>query len=1199
MPTTQRVRYSAAVSGVGERVICSKCGTENEPGRKFCGECGAPLSIVCPNCGTPNTPGVKFCGECATPLVVSSAAGAPAAAAPQSPAPTPTAERRLVSVLFADLVGFTPFAEERDAEEVRDTLTRYFDESRTVIERYGGTVEKFIGDAVMAVWGTPIAQEDDAERAVRAGLDLLESVRGLGPTIQARVGVLTGETAVTIGATDQGMVAGDLVNTAARLQSIAAPGTVLVGESTRRAASASIEFEEAGDQVLKGKAAPVPAYRAVRVLAQRGGQGRSELPEPPFVGRDEELRLLKEMIALSGREPKARLVSITGPAGIGKSRLAWELEKYLDGVVETVYWHRGRSPSYGQGVTFWALGEIVRRRLSLAENDDDATTRERVHAGVVEWIPEPDDQRWVEPALLTLLGIEEAPAGGRDHLFAAWRILFERIAARGTAVLLFEDLQWADSGLLDFIDYLLEWVKGLPILIVTLARPELFDRRPTWGAGQRNFTAVDLEPLSTDEMRTLLEGFVPGLPRDAVDAIVARADGVPLYAVETVRSLLADGRLQRTETGYRPTGELGALAIPDTLRSLIAARLDALDPIDRGMLQDASVLGQSFTFDALAAINTRDDLDERLRDMVRRQLLEVEADPRSPERGQYRFVQELIREVAYGTLAKRQRREKHLAAARRFEAAGDHQLAGALASHYLAAYEASAAGPEQDAVAAQARIALRGAAERAAQLGAHDQAVAYLRQALDVTTSPGDRAALLERAAFSANVAGHNELAVALAEEAMSSSRETGDLAGLARSAAVIGDALIDIGDPGRAVGTLESVLDDLPPTDEVNRAAVLTNLARAHYRNNAPVRAVAVADQALPLAEAHELDGLIANLLNNKGSALSYVGRYREAVALMEAAIRVAGESGFVEAELRARGNLAAIVWYRDMLRAFELERETLELAQRLGSRLMSYWMIAARAPSAFFLGRDWDAVLAEADESLEANLEPAAEEHVLVFVAPIRAARADRLGELIERVTALAKQLSAPHVAWDIEWLRAMQLLFHEGRPAEASDIQFRAAQHVEAVRSIYLGWSGRAAIWAMDGDRLERARVALEAEPVRSQMRSGELIEFTAALAGMDGRVDEALAGFRAAIDGQREANLLVPAAWMAIDQAIVLGPEIEAVRRDAAWARELLEGLGARAFLDRLNEAMEAPRSTRVEIRQSAESADRSTELKSAL
>ena len=319
-------------------------------------------------------------------------------------------------------------------------------------------------------------------------------------------------------------------------------------------------------------------------------------------------------------------------------------------MVETIYWHRGRSPAYGDGITFWALGEMVRRRAGLAETDDEATTRERIAATVEQFVPDAVDRRWVEPALLTLLGLEPAPAGGRDVLFAAWRIFFERIAARGTTVLLFEDLQWADTGLLDFIDHLLEWSKGVPILIVTLARPELFDRRPDWGAGSRNFSAMALEPLPDPAMRAMLAGFVPGLPEAAVAAILARADGIPLYAVETVRALVADGRLEQVEGSYRPTGELGDLAIPETLRSLIGSRLDALDPADRNLIQDASVLGQTFSLAGLSMVSGRDpaDVETRLRVLVRRELLELEADPRSPERGQYGFVQSLIREVAYG-----------------------------------------------------------------------------------------------------------------------------------------------------------------------------------------------------------------------------------------------------------------------------------------------------------------------------------------------------------------------------------------------------------------------------------------------------------------------------------------------------------------------------------------------------------------------
>ena len=418
-------------------MICPSCGTENKAGRKFCGGCAAPLAVICPACGIANEPDMRFCGECATPLAsaaitstapVSSPAGRSSAA---TPAGSALAERRLVSVLFADLVGFTPFAEERDAEDVRDTLTRYFDIATDVIGRYGGTVEKFIGDAVMAVWGAPTAREDDAERSIRAALDLVDAVQVLGPGIRARAGVLTGEAAVTLGATNQGMVAGDLVNTAARLQSVAQPGTVLVGEPTMRAASAAIAFEEAGSQALKGKTAPVAAYRALRVVAQRGGGGRSDLPEPPFVGRDEELRLLKDLIATTGRDRRTRLVSITGPGGIGKSRLAWELEKFIDGISETIYWHRGRSPAYGDGITFWALGEMIRRRARLAETDDEEATRAQIRSTVAEFVPVEDDRRWVEPALLTLLGLEPAPAGGRDRTTARRALSAPRSCASG------------------------------------------------------------------------------------------------------------------------------------------------------------------------------------------------------------------------------------------------------------------------------------------------------------------------------------------------------------------------------------------------------------------------------------------------------------------------------------------------------------------------------------------------------------------------------------------------------------------------------------------------------------------------------------------------------------------------------------------------------------------------------------------------
>ncbi|HET6650860.1 MAG TPA: adenylate/guanylate cyclase domain-containing protein, partial [Candidatus Limnocylindria bacterium] len=459
-------------------MLCSACGTENRPGSRFCDNCGTPLASACPNCGESNRADARFCASCGQGFQTD----APAAAQqPPQQAPA-SAERRLVSVLFSDLVGFTTFAEDRDPEAVRELLTRYFDTATEIVTRHGGTVEKFIGDAVMAVWGTPIAHEDDAERAVRAALEIIDGVKALQPDLQARAGVLTGEAAVTLNAQNQGMVAGDLVNTAARLQGVAEPGTVLVGEATRRAAERSIVFEPLGDHSLKGKTTPVPAWRAVRVVAQRGGQGRTDTLEPPFVGRDEELRQLKDVLHTVGRERRPRLVSITGAGGIGKSRLVWELEKYVDGVAENIWWHRGRSPSYGEGITFWALGEMVRRRAQLTEDADEAATREGIARMLTEYVADASERERIGPALLSLLGVEEAPPGGRDALFPAWRLFFERVAERGTTVLVFEDLQWADTGLLDFIDHLLEWSRGLPMMVVTLARPELFDKRPDWGA---------------------------------------------------------------------------------------------------------------------------------------------------------------------------------------------------------------------------------------------------------------------------------------------------------------------------------------------------------------------------------------------------------------------------------------------------------------------------------------------------------------------------------------------------------------------------------------------------------------------------------------------------------------------------------------------------------------------------------------------
>ena len=804
-------------------------------------------------------------------------------------APVPVVERRLVTVLFADLVGFTPFAEERDAEETRELLTRYFELARDVIGRYGGTVEKFIGDAVMALWGAPVAHEDDAERAVRAGLELVDAVRMLGSSIVARAGVLTGEAAVTIGATDQGMVAGDLVNTASRLQSVAAPGTVLVGEATMHACHKAIAFAEAGPQALKGKASPVPTWRALRVIAERGGRNRSEALEPPFVGREDELRLLKELLHATGRDRRARLISVTGIGGVGKSRLAWELRKYVAGLVENIAWHDGRSPAYGDGVTFWALGEMVRQRAGLAEADDETTTRERILQTVRRWVPEESEQRWIGSALLTLLGAAEASPGGREELFAAWRTFIGRMAAEGTVVLVFEDLQWADAGLLDFIDHLLEWSRGVPIYVVTLARPELLDRRPGWGAGKRDFVSISLRPLPDEAVRDLLLSLAPELPQPTVAAIVERSDGIPLYAVETIRMLAAEGRLVGRDGVLVPVGDLSTFGVPETLQELIGARLDALEPRERSLLTDGAVLGRSFTIDGLEAVSgtPRVELESRLRSLERRELLSLEADPRSPERGHYVFMQALVREVAYDRLSRRDRRTRHLAVARWFERLGADELAGALAGQYLAAYRNSAEGADADALAAQTRITLRAAADRAAGLGSHAQAVAFLEQALSVTTDLRDQALLLEAAGRSASLAADHEGSERCLVQATEILRGLGDRSAAARTIAELGGALIEGSRYDRALEILEpAAMEFSDLVGDPGTVALDSQLARALFLGQQHQRGVAVADRALAAAERADLVAIVADTLITRGSALCSLRRLYEGIGAIRTGI-------------------------------------------------------------------------------------------------------------------------------------------------------------------------------------------------------------------------------------------------------------------------------------------------------------------------
>ena len=1150
---------------------CPTCGSLNEPGRKFCGDCGTRLAAVCPSCGTPNSAGTKFCGECGTPMVAgaapafgtaaSGAAGGMAAAAPADN--LPIAERRLVSILFADLVGFTTLSEGRDPEEVRELLSRYFDAAREQITRYGGTVEKFIGDAVMAVWGAPTAHEDDAERAVRAALEVVDAVRSLAPGLEARAGVLTGEAAVTVGATNQGMVAGDLVNTASRLQSVAPAGVVLVGESTKRATENSIAYEPGGEHVVKGKTAPVTAFRAMRVVAERGGRGRGDRLEAPFVGRDAELRLLKDLAHTTAREKRIRLVSITGQGGIGKSRLAWELKKYLDGVADRVFWHEGRSPAYGEGITFWALGEMIRARAEINELDDPASTRAKLGASVARFIADPGDRDRVERALGTLLGVAEAPGGGAGELYGAWRLFFERMAEQQLVILLFEDLHWADPGLLDFIDHLLEWSRGLPILIVTLARPELLERRPDWGAGRRNFLALDLEPLNDASMRELLAGFVPGLPEAAIRSIVARAEGIPLYAVETIRMLVADGRLEPLEGGgYAPVGELGELAVPDTLHALIAARLDGLDPAERSLIQDAAVLGQSFTPAGLGAVSGLEPavLTARLRVLVRSDLILEEVDPRSPERGQYHFVQALIREVAYSTLSLKDRRSRHLAAARFFESIGDDELAGALAAHYLAAYRATPAGDEAKALATQARIALKAAADRALTLGSPRQAVTFLAQALEVEADDADRAAILERTIQSAIDAALFAPALDLVPELREIRERMGDRSGLAKAILLQGEALDQSREREKAVALgRETVPLFADMQDDWNVLRLRAGWAGSLTFTRHYEEAQAEADATLAIAERLGYGDLAVRLLRMKGMIAQFRGRIWEAIALIQGSRRLAEQLGLQVEVDAADSTLTNVLALDDPRASVEVGRRIIEQARRTGHRNRETLNLGNTAEDVRRTG-EWDWVMRELDAVIrdeDRNVTDLYLEHVRATFLSLRGAFAPAEMASLEQRTI---ELGDPDMTASLHDLNGYQALA-QGRFVEAAREYVIFAEGSDLNAPYALPRAGVAAVLGLDAALAKDILTRLGALGTRGRAIETDISVIRAGVMAIEGDHDTAMAGFRLAWSRYGDLGLVYDQGVLALVAASTIGaadPEV------AGWlgeARTIFEGLKA--------------------------------------
>jgi class 3 adenylate cyclase/tetratricopeptide (TPR) repeat protein len=940
-------------------LFCPACQGENSDGSKFCGECGSALALRCPSCGAAHVARRRFCNECGTSLAGSGIAQTSPSAV--SSAVLPVSERRLVSVLFADLVGFTALSESRDPEEVRELLSLYFERCRTLIARYGGTVEKFIGDAVMAVWGTPVAREDDAERAVRAALALTAMVTALGEEagvsgLRVRAGVLTGSAAVEIGAQGEGMVIGDTVNTASRLQSLAAPGTVLVDDVTRRASEAAIAYEDAGSHQVKGREAPVRAWRALRVVAGAGGVRRGVGLEAPLVGRDLELRTIVESFEATEREGRARMVTVVGDAGSGKSRLLWEFFKYTDGIERVTLWHQGRCLSYGDGVAYWALAEMVRVRAGIREEDDAATSRARLRSVVEEYVEDERERRLVEPRLAHLLGLEQRTASDRADLFSGWRLFFERLAAKHPVVLAFEDLQHADSGLLDFIVYLLEWSAECPIFILALGRPELLTARPVWEA------SIMLDPLPDAAMAELLAGLVPGLPDELQHRVVSRAEGIPLYGVETVRMLLDQGLLTQDGNRYVVSGDIGELEVPETLHALAAARLDGLTTVERLVVQDAAVFGLSFTPAGVAALGalSEDEVRRILQDLVVKQVVGFNDDRLSAERGQFFFLQGLLRNTAYGTLSRRDRKSRHLAAARHLqEAWGDEapELAEVLAAHFLDAAAAEPDAVDAPQIRAMASGTLAAAGERALSLASGLEAQRAFELAADLAPDDRTRAALFEKAGQAANINADYAAARELFERSVALFEPLGDVEGASRALTGLAAALNNEGRQDEAVQISRRAVTGLAE-GTAERARALASFALNLAFHGDLVEALESADAALTIAEPlQEWEAVLSAF-----RAISFIrlnqGRLQESAALVRQGFEIALEHDLTVQALAGYNNLADVSLQADRFaETIRLAEPGLALATERGNRRWQQVLTVIIATAQVAMGR-WDEV-------------------------------------------------------------------------------------------------------------------------------------------------------------------------------------------------------------------------------------------------
>jgi class 3 adenylate cyclase len=647
---------------------CARCGEENPESARFCNACGASLEDV------------RRTGE----------------------------ERRVVSVIFVDLVGFTSRSERLDPEDVRAILTPYHERVRAEIEQLGGTVEKFVGDAIMGLFGAPTAFGDDPERAVRAALAIRDWASG--EDLEVRIAVNTGEAIVSLDASPgrgEAMVAGDVVNTASRLQAGAPVGGVIVGEETFASTRSVIEYRPAPPIVAKGKSAPVRAWVALEAVT---GAGERVLSPAAIVGRDRELGVLMGIWERVADERRPHLVTVFGPAGIGKSRLTLEFAQAVSALGGRAL--RGRSTPYGESSPYSAFGHHVKQIAGVFDSDELVDARAKLGAAVGELVGSEQEGKEHVRHLATLLGIgeEETDVADRETLFFSARLLLEAYVARESTLLVFEDIHWADASLLDLLETLASRTRDVPLMLLALARPELLSERPGWGGGLPAYTALPLERLSDDAGIELAERLLEqaDIQSQQVEAVARTAEGNPLFIEELAASL-----------AERTTDDVSEL--PTSVRAIVAARLDALPAEERAVLLDAAVVGRVFWKGALAKMQPSRELGTLLGSLEQRDMVRREAISRLQGDQQYAFKHGLIRDVAYQILPRAGRRERHAAVAEFLEetAGGVGQALEALAHHWREAGNS-----------ARAAEYLVAAADQAGRSWAKARAVALYREAL-------------------------------------------------------------------------------------------------------------------------------------------------------------------------------------------------------------------------------------------------------------------------------------------------------------------------------------------------------------------------------------------------------------------------------------------------------------------------------------